>query len=157
VEATITISKPAYDTLVAHARREAPNECCGLLLGHGSVVTGVVTARNLRATGWRHALAVVLHRMGGGVPPGRVRFLLDPRDHFAAIRAARASDRAVLGIYHSHPATAPVPSDTDRREAAYPDFLYIIVSPGGRTVPADVRAYRLEDGEFRAEKLKVES
>ena len=78
------------------------------------------------------------------------RFLIDPQDHIDAIRGARQSGLEVVGFYHSHPHSAPLPSETDRAEASYPDHLYLIVgfvSPGDE--PPELRLFRLSDGNFR--------
>ena len=109
--------------MLAHAREEAPRECCGLLIGQGETVMRSVRARNLDAKA--------------------TRYLIDPHDHFAAIRAARAEGLEVVGAYHSHPASAPLPSATDIAEAnSGPDFLYVIVAP----IDEDVRAFRIDAG-----------
>ena len=74
------------------------------------------------------------------------RFLLDPRDHFAAIREARASGHRVVGVYHSHPDGSSTPSKTDIAEASYSEYVYAIVA-----VTVDVAAVRffwLEAGNF---------
>jgi proteasome lid subunit RPN8/RPN11 len=112
--------------MLAHARAEAPRECCGLLVGKGEFVVRSVRARNLdtKAT----------------------RYLIDPEDHFAAIRAAREERLEVIGAYHSHPSSPPVPSATDIAEAnSGPGFIYVIVS----VVDEDVRAYRIDAGVFQ--------
>lgn len=71
------------------------------------------------------------------------RYHIDPEDHFAAIRSARAEGFEVIGAYHSHPSSAPVPSATDIAEAnSGSDFLYVIVSPAGN----EVRAFRIGEG-----------
>jgi len=109
--------------MLAHAREQAPRECCGLLVGKGDSIARSVRARNLDGSA--------------------TRYLIDPADHFAAIRDARAEGLEVVGAYHSHPASAPVPSSTDIAEANNgSDFLYVIVSPAGD----DVRAYRINAG-----------
>ena len=72
------------------------------------------------------------------------RYLIDPRDHFAAIRTARAGGLDVVGAYHSHPDSSPVPSQIDLREADDPQFLHIIVSPAA----GGCRAYLLTDRNF---------
>jgi proteasome lid subunit RPN8/RPN11 len=111
--------------MLAHARAEAPRECCGLLVGKQDSVARSVRARNLEAKA--------------------TRYLIDPDDHFGAIRAARAEDREVIGAYHSHPSSAAVPSPTDIAEAnSGSDFLYVIVS----LVNDDVQVYRIEEGKF---------
>jgi proteasome lid subunit RPN8/RPN11 len=111
--------------MLAHAREEAPRECCGLLVGRAESVVRSVRARNL--------------------DPTATRYLIDPEDHFAAIRAARGERLEVVGAYHSHPSSAPVPSPTDVAEANNgSDFLYVIVS----LVDDEVKAYRIAGGEF---------
>ena len=111
--------------MLAHAREDAPRECCGLLVGKGNSIVRSVRARNVDAKA--------------------TRYLIDPEDHFAAIRGARAEALEVVGAYHSHPSSAPVPSPTDIAEAnSGSDFLYVIVS----LVNDEVRAYRIEAGRF---------
>jgi proteasome lid subunit RPN8/RPN11 len=119
----VTIPQAVVAEMLAHAREQAPLECCGLLIGVGEAVEESVRARN--------------------ADPRATRYLIDPDDHFAAIREARSRDRLVIGAYHSHPASAPVPSETDIAEAnSGADFLYVIVSLLGE----DVRAFRFNDG-----------
>lgn len=118
------IRRRALDQIVAHARADAPLECCGLLIGSADLVEESYPVANLRNS--------------------PTRFEVDPAGHFAAIRRARATNRAVVGAYHSHPASAAVPSETDVREANDPGFLHLIVSLGG--AGPDVRAYRIENG-----------
>jgi proteasome lid subunit RPN8/RPN11 len=109
--------------MLAHAREESPNECCGLLVGRRGAVDRAVRARNLEA--------------------GPTRYLIDPQDHFAALKDARAKGRQVIGAYHSHPAGAALPSPSDIAEASGgPDFLYVIVAP----VSGAVAGYFLKNG-----------
>ena len=56
------------------------------------------------------------------------RFLIDPGDHFDALRRARALGFEVVGFYHSHPRSSPAPSPTDLAEASYRHHVYMIVS-----------------------------
>jgi proteasome lid subunit RPN8/RPN11 len=74
------------------------------------------------------------------------RFLIDPKDHIDARREARVRHLEIVGFYHSHPRSAPVPSPTDLAEASYPDHLYLIVGLAGEQ--PDARLYRLEAGGF---------
>jgi proteasome lid subunit RPN8/RPN11 len=125
VSFVVSISIPAEVArdMLAHAREEAPRECCGLLVGTGEAIVRSVRARNLDAS--------------------PARYLIDPEDPFAAIRAARAEGVEIVGAYHSHPASAPVPSPTDIAQAdSGADFLYVIVT----LVNEDVQAYRIADG-----------
>ena len=129
----ITIAGAALDAIAAAARRAAPAECCGLLLGAGDAVTEAVEARNISAS--------------------LNRFIIDPADHIAIRRDARQRHLDVAGFYHSHPHSAPHPSETDRAEAAYPGHLYLIVSlaDGGE----EARLFRLENDQFVEEAFVV--
>jgi proteasome lid subunit RPN8/RPN11 len=119
--------------MLSHAREEAPRECCGLLVGNSESVVRSVRARN------RHVMAT--------------RYLIDPEDHFAAIRSARKDGLEIVGAYHSHPSSAPVPSATDVAEAnSGADFVYVIVSPAGN----EVRAYRMDAGVYEALALNIQ-
>lgn len=112
--------------IVAHARAEWPNECCGLLIGRGGTIERSHRARN------------ELH--------SPTRYLVSPEDHFAAIRAARALGLDVVGAYHSHPASGPIPSPSDLAEAVPGEFLYLIAGSG--TSGPHVRGWRLAGGNF---------
>lgn len=134
-EEHVWIDRAAFDALVAHARDDVPLECCGLLVGHGNVIDYAVRTRNLRAS------------------PSA--YLVDPADHFQAIRQSRREGRDVLGAYHSHPRGPAEPSPTDIREAYHRQFLYVIVSLQS-DVPA-VRAYRIDAERVSPIPLRVTS
>jgi desampylase len=116
------------DAIVAHARETAPAECCGLFLGREEEIVEAVRAGNIAAD-----------------PASR--FLIDPIDHFAAIRTARVRSLDIVGFYHSHPRSAAEPSARDLAEFDYPDHLYAIVSL--RTEPGEIRLFRFASGNFQ--------
>jgi len=60
----------------------------------------------------------------------------------------------VIGAYHSHPRSAPVPSPTDLEEA-FAEFLYIIAGPVDGSAHLELRAYRLQAGRFEDVPLVV--
>ena len=74
------------------------------------------------------------------------RFLIDPHAHFHAIRRARAAGLDVIGFYHSHPHSSPVPSPTDIAEASYEHHFYAIVTL--MSDPPALKIYWLDDGRF---------
>lgn len=129
----VRVRQAVLDEMDAHAREEWPNECCGLLIGRTDQIARLVRARNLRAS--------------------PTRYLVDPEDHFAAIRLARAEGLELVGAYHSHPGAPPVPSATDLAEATDRHHLYVIVSPGVETLRPEVRAFRLTDAGFESVEL----
>lgn len=114
------------NAIAAHAYREAPRECCGMLIGSATAVTEAVAARNIAEK--------------------PTRFVIDPQGHIDAIRRARQLGLEVLGFYHSHPHSSAAPSETDRAEASYPNHLYVIV--GLEHAPPEIRFFRLTDGNF---------
>jgi proteasome lid subunit RPN8/RPN11 len=122
----VKIRKDVLEKIVAHAVEDLPNECCGLLIGTADMVEDVSRARNTKRS--------------------RTRFQVEPADHFAAIRRARAGGFEIIGAYHSHPSGPSGPSDTDRVRLTDPSMFHVIVSlaHGTRTV----RAFRLNDGNF---------
>jgi proteasome lid subunit RPN8/RPN11 len=126
------IRRAVVDALIAHARADAPLECCGLLIGSGEQIEESYPAENIRRSA--------------------TRFEVDPAAHFAAIRKARASNRDLLGAYHSHPASPPIPSETDVREATDPAFVHVIVSPASAP---EIRAYRIKGNRVEALALEV--
>ena len=128
------IRRSVLDDIVRHARTDAPLECCGLLIGSVELVEESHRVANVRRS--------------------TTTFEIDPAGHFAAIRKARASNRAVVGAYHSHPVTAAVPSETDVREANDPQFVHLIVSLAGGE--ADVRAYLIGNGTVEPLPLEME-
>ncbi len=81
-------------SLIEHARREVPNECCGLLAGHPD---GRVT----------HALPLV-NRL-----ESPVQFESEPRSMFEAMKQMRKLGIEMLAVYHSHPLSHPMPSRID--------------------------------------------
>ena len=123
--ARVRIAAPVLAAIAAHARDEAPRECCGLLIGRGDRVEESVRTRN--------------------VAPGNARFRVEPADHFALLKRLRGSDRDVIGAYHSHPRSPAVPSPTDLAEAFSSHFLCVIVSLNDIDRPV-TRCYRLADG-----------
>ena len=122
----IRIHAAVVDAMTAHARRELPRECCGLLIGTPDLIDEAFPARNTRES--------------------TTRYEVHPEDHFAAIRLARQTDRTVVGAYHSHPRGPDHPSETDLAEARDSSLLYVIVSLAADL--AMVRAFHLEDGNF---------
>lgn len=126
MSAEVRIAGAAWDAIVRHAAESWPEECCGLLIGDGAAIVEARPARNV------------------ATDPRR-RFRIDPADHFSALRSARRSGWRVCGAYHSHPKSAPTPSETDLAEAFDDEeFVHVIVRPGARPAlaGAEVAAYR---------------
>ena len=125
------ISRAGYDALIAHAREEAPNECCGYGRISDGVIEEVFRAENKFAS--------------------PTRFEMDFRSALAANELE--DDGFGVVAYHSHPRSAPVPSQQDRNINQYPHWLQIIVSLEEEPV---ARAWWIVDGDVREEPLEIE-
>lgn len=102
--------------LRAHAEREYPRECCGILLGAARsgerLVRQAVACRNAH-------------------PAPAARYAIAPEELIAAQRSARALGLAFLGFYHSHPEHPAEPSPTDLAQAFWHGCSYLIVAVQG--------------------------
>jgi proteasome lid subunit RPN8/RPN11 len=122
----VRLPQPLFDELVAHAREEAPNECCGWIGAKDGVATTLYRARNTFAS--------------------PLRYEIDAGDTHRIFLAIDEAGEDVGATYHSHTRSLPIPSQTDVN-AANPllgDALYIIV--GVKDPEPDVRAFRIERG-----------
>jgi len=125
------MAKSDWEELVAHAREEAPNECCGYLRAKDGLVDSVHRSQNLRASPYGYEL-----------------------DARSLLAANDLDDEGFeVGIYHSHPRSPAEPSQTDINLAHYPHWIYLIVSLDGGP---EVRAWRIADGHVEEEDLVVD-
>ena len=108
----VALPAPQAAHIRALAQAAIPDECCGLLEGlrdGGDFrVTALHPARNRAASS--------------------DRFEIDPADHFAARRVARARGHVIIGCYHSHPGGQAQPSAVDLAGAGEDNFLWLIAS-----------------------------
>ena len=95
--------------LIAYARRDAPNETCGIIGGKNNRALKIYPLKNTHAT-------------------PHVNFYADPLELLAAFRDIEANGWEHFAIYHSHLATAAYPSETDIAHAYYPDAIYLLIS-----------------------------
>jgi [CysO sulfur-carrier protein]-S-L-cysteine hydrolase len=128
------IARSMVDQMVAQARDEAPNECCGIVGTRDGQAVSIFPVRNAAAS--------------------PLRYEMDPKDQLRVFEALDDAGLDVGAIYHSHTRSAPEPSQTDINLAFYPDALYVIVGVSGEE--DDVRAWRIVDGRVSAAPLEVE-
>ena len=123
------ISQAHWDELVAHAREDAPNECCGYFWAEDGGLKGVTRAENPRKSPYGYEF------------------------DFPTLSAVNELDEEYqVGTYHSHPRSSAEPSQTDINLANYPDLLYVIVSLEGEP---HVRAWWIREGKVTEEELDV--
>ena len=102
----LVLPQAMRDQIVAHARAEAPQECCGLIAGHGDRATRVIPCTNAS-------------------PTPEVRYALK---ELRAVIDIEDAGEELVAIYHSHPRSPAYPSPTDRVEAHWPEACYVLVS-----------------------------
>jgi [CysO sulfur-carrier protein]-S-L-cysteine hydrolase len=129
------IARSMLDQIVAQARDEAPNECCGIIGTRDGTAVTVFPVRNAAAS--------------------PLRYEMDPKDQLQVFEALDDAELDVGVIYHSHTRSDPLPSQTDINLAFYPDAVYVIL---GVKDPErdDVRAWRIVDGKVSEAALEVE-
>jgi proteasome lid subunit RPN8/RPN11 len=127
------IARDLYGEIVAHARAEAPIECCGMVAARDGDAVKVYRAANAAASPLRYEI--------DGAEQYRIQMEIDE------------AGLDLGAIYHSHTRSEPVPSQTDINLAFYPDALYIIV--GLASDAPDVRAFTIRDGQVARAELVV--
>lgn len=119
------LSQSLVDEMVAHAREDLPNECCGMVGGRGEEATRVIRVENSAAS--------------------PLRYEMDPQGQFDALKEIEGAGEELVAIYHSHTKSAAYPSQTDVNQAAnWPEPVYLIVSLADAEAP-DVKGYLLAD------------
>jgi proteasome lid subunit RPN8/RPN11 len=128
------ISRTLLDEVIAHAYADAPNECCGMIASRDGEAVAVHRATNAAAS--------------------PLRYEIEGREQYRIQTAIEDAGLDLGAIYHSHTRSAPLPSQTDINLAFYPEALYVIVGVAGEE--ADVRAWRIVDGQVSEAALEVE-
>jgi len=132
----LTISRELRDQIVAHARRDHPDEACGVLVGPAG----------------RDRPERFIAMTNAERSPTFYRF--DSAEQFRVWRDMEEGDEEPVVIYHSHTATEAYPSRTDISLAAEPGAHYVLVSTRDpdRT---EFRSFRISDGQVTEEPVTV--
>jgi proteasome lid subunit RPN8/RPN11 len=124
------------DHIVAHARKDHPDEACGILAGPAG------TGRPTRFIPMTNAAR----------SPTFYEF--DSAEQFQVWREMDDQDEEPVVIYHSHTATEAYPSRTDIGLAAEPGAHYVLVSTRDED-QTEFRSYRIVDGDVTEEPVAV--
>lgn len=122
--------------MVAHARRDHPDEACGVLAGPAG------SDRPER----------FIEMVNSERSPSFYRF--DSTEHLQVWKAMAAADEEPVVIYHSHTATEAYPSRTDISIAGEPESHYVLISTRDPDVH-ELRSYRIIDGVVTEEQIEV--
>ena len=132
----LTIDQATYDAIVAHAKRDHPDEACGIVAG---------------PEGSDRAERLVEMVNAAGSP---TFYEFDSTELLALYKQMWANDEEPVVVYHSHTATEAYPSRTDIGLASEPGAHYVLVSTrehGNNEGPVEFRSYRIVDGEVTEE------
>ena len=122
------------DQVVAHARRDHPDECCGVIAGRDGVATRLFEMENAERS--------------------PTAFVFDSQEWLRVYRDIDDADEEPLVVYHSHTATEAYPSRTDVRwsaTAGFPHWLLVSTRSGDD----EVRAYTIADGVVTEQEVRV--
>jgi [CysO sulfur-carrier protein]-S-L-cysteine hydrolase len=146
---SVTLHATVIQAMIDHARGEAPNEACGVIIGDRPAAEG------------GHALRWVATRNKAASP---FRYEIDPDDLYRLTVETDDAEQTFWAVVHSHTHTEARPSSTDVAQAFYPDALYILVSlagapeePGAAAGVPTVRAWRIVGGEIHEVELLVDA
>jgi proteasome lid subunit RPN8/RPN11 len=129
------ISQDLVDELIAHAREDLPNECCGMI----EAVDGE---------------AIAVHRVTNAAA-SPLRFEMESQERYNLWNAIETAGNE-FAIYHSHTKSAAYPSQTDVNQAVnWPDQIYVIISLRDADAP-EVKGYWLKDLRIADAELIVE-
>ena len=136
----LTISRATYDGIVAHAKRDHPDEACGVVAGP-------------EGSDRPERLVEMVNAAGS---PTFYEF--DSTDLLRLYREMDDRDEEPVVVYHSHTATEAYPSRTDIGLASEPNAHYVLVSTregGNSEGPVEFRSYRIIDGVVTEEDVTI--
>ncbi len=132
------------EEIIAHAREETPNECCGILAGKEGQVLRLYRAVNAEQSPYRYNI--------------------DPQELYRIYSETQRLGWEFLAVYHSHPKSEAYPSPTDVSRSqlpgaekavdAWPNACHLIVSLADPESPV-MRAFRIQEGRITEEPLQV--
>ncbi len=132
------IARSLIDEMVAHAREELPNECCGMVGGKDGEAMTVYRAHNSFESPLRFEIS----------SPDLIRIIYTD---------IPAHGEELMAVYHSHTRTPAYPSQTDvnAAEKTWPESIWMIISLEDENAP-DVKGYWLKDLKIADAELVVE-
>ena len=137
----LTIDQTTYDAIVAHAKKDHPDEACGVVAG---------------PEGSDRPVRFVPMTNAAGSP---TFYEFDSAELLALYKQMWADDEEPVVVYHSHTATEAYPSRTDIGLASEPGAHYVLVSTrehGNSEGPVEFRSYRIVDGAVTEEEVSVD-
>ncbi len=130
----IHILNQTIDLLLKSAKKFAPLETCGILIGMKNNISSFISITNISTD--------------------RSKFIFDPDEYIKALFELENSDVQQLGIYHSHPFGPSYPSETDLSENISDGQVQIIISPEANKWV--IKTFQIFGYNFTEIKIRVE-
>jgi proteasome lid subunit RPN8/RPN11 len=130
----IEIPTDIRDQMVVHAKSGLPKEACGLLAGRDGRADRFFPMRN--------------------ADDSPMTYRLDAKEQLQVFNRIEEEGLSLVGIFHSHTHTEAYPSETDRRQAFYPEAHYVLVSLADANVPV-LRGYTIQDGLIAEQEVRI--
>ncbi|HUR51448.1 MAG TPA: M67 family metallopeptidase [Mycobacteriales bacterium] len=130
----LSLPRALVDQVLAHARRDHPDECCGVIAGKDGTATRLFEMENAERS-----------------PTG---FTFDSTEWLRVYRDVDDADEELLAVYHSHTATEAYPSRTDVLWAQHNEFAHwLLVST--RSDEDEVRSFTITEGVVSEEPVTI--
>ena len=131
----LELPQAMVDQVVAHARRDHPDECCGIIAGRDGVATRLFEMQNAERS-----------------PTG---FVFDSAEWLTVYRDVDDADEDLLVVYHSHTATEGYPSRTDVLWSRTTGFAHWLIVSTREPDVDELRSYQIIDGVVAEEELEI--
>ena len=130
----LEIPEDLLNRIMDHARQEYPLESCGILAGRDGKITDFYPVVNTKKSS--------------------SCYLMEPEKQLRVFQEIERMGVELSAIYHSHPYTAPFPSQRDVDNAFYPDSLILIISLRDKKAP-QIAAFQIGEGKVEKKVIKV--
>ena len=132
----LTIDSAIIDAIVAHARRDHPDEACGVVAGPSG---SDLPTRHIAMDNAARSMTF---------------YEFDSMEYLRVWREMEENDEEAVVIYHSHTSTEAYPSRTDAQIAGWPDAHYLLVSTRD-PVETEIRSFRIVDNVVTEEEVNI--
>ena len=130
----LELDRVTFDDMVEHGLAAFPNEACGLLAGKESRPVKFFPMTNQDAS--------------------PVSYRLDPKEQLRVFDDIEDEGWDLVAIFHTHTHSEAYPSETDLRQAFYPEAVYLVMSLSDRSNPV-LRGFRIDEGSLEEEELLI--
>jgi len=142
----LLIPRKHYEAMLAQAKAELPNECCGLLAGLIRASEHLADPVHPELEHPRIGRVVCRYPLVNNAASPK-EYLANDRVLFHAFRDMRERGLDLLAVYHSHPVTDPEPSKKDLERNYFENVMHLIISL--KADEAVVRGWWLSDRDYR--------